>query len=721
MNKSCQKGVAHVPLVMQLKNLDCGAACLAMILAYYSKWISLEQLRSECGVSRDGVKATNIVKAARYHDLEADGYKGDIDGVLEEATFPCIIHWGFNHFVVLKGFRRGQAYINDPARGSIKVDMKEFGEKFTGILLIMKPNKKFMPSGKKKSIFGFVRRRIKGSGAAIIITFLISLVMGLLNLINPAFSRIFLDRLLTHQNPEWVSMFVIALIVFSLLQIIVDVFRTIYELKINGKLTVVGNTSYMWKILNLPLDYFSQTTSGDLRSRQSLNATVADTLIKIIAPLLINLAMMILYFLVMIRFNWFLTIIGVSCIFINMFVSRYIGYKRTNLSRVTMRDSANLTNTSVAGIEMIDTIKAAGAENGYFSKWASLQALVNKQKISIIKVTEYLGIIPKITNMIANDLILILGVFLVIQGDFTIGMVMQFQGYLGMFLEPSGQLISAGQSLQEMRVQMERIEDVMDYPDETFFAKDDMSISARHNKLKGNIEIKNLDFGYSKLSEPVIKNFNLNLKKGKSVALVGKTGCGKSTISKLLCGFYDFHNGEILFDGTPQKEIQKSVFKASVAVVDQDITLFEDTVINNIKMWDDSVSESEVIRAAKDAQIHDDIVQLPGGYRYTIKENGKNLSGGQRQRLEIARVLASNPSVIIMDEATSALDAKTEHNVIKAIEKRGITCIVVAHRLSAIRSCDQIIVLDKGVIIDSGTHKELYKNCDKYKELVTSE
>ncbi|MDO5328776.1 MAG: cysteine peptidase family C39 domain-containing protein [Coriobacteriia bacterium] len=721
MNKPRDKGVARVPLVMQLKNLDCGAACLAMVLAYYSKWVTLEQLRSECGVSRDGVKATNIVKTARFHDLEADGYKGEIDALLEEATYPCIIHWGFNHFVVLKGFRHGKAYINDPARGIVKVDMDEFSKMFTGIVLVMKPNENFEPSGKRKSVLRFVAKRLKGSSTAIIISFLISVITGLLNLINPAFSRVFLDKLLTHENPEWVGMFIAALFIFSLLQIIVDVVRTIYELKINGKLTVVGYTTFMWKLFNLPLDYFSQVSSGDLKTRQSLNASVSDTLIKIIAPLLVNFIMMIFYFVVMIKFSWSLTIIGLSCIFINMLVSRYIGYKRLNISRVSSRDSANLMNTGIAGIEMIDTIKAAGAENGYFTKWSSLQALVNKQKVSFIKVSEYLGMIPKLTNMIANDLILIFGVFLVIQGEFTIGMVMQFQAYLGMFLEPSESLISAGQSLQEMRMQMERIEDVMDYPDEQFFAKDDMSTNVMHNKLSGEVKVNNLFFGYSKLAEPVIKDFNLKLDVGKSVAIVGKTGCGKSTISKLLSGLYSPWDGEIIYDDKPINTIQKIVFNTSVGIVDQDIIMFEDTIMNNIKMWDDSITEADVIQAAKDAQIHDDIIQFSGGYKYIVKENGKNLSGGQRQRLEIARVLASNPSIIIMDEATSALDAKTEHNVIKAIEKRGITCIVVAHRLSAIRSCDQIIVLSKGEIVQTGTHKELYKNCKQYKDLVTSE
>ena len=312
------------------------------------------------------------------------------------------------------------------------------------------------------------------------------------------------------------------------------------------------------------------------------------------------------------------------------------------------------------------------------------------------------------------------GVYLAMQGRFTVGMIMAFQGFLGSFISPATLLISAGQSLQEMRTEMERIEDVMRYP--TDVPEDEpVSDNCEYDKLSGNIEMKNVTFGYSRLAEPLIENFNLSLKTGSRVAFVGPSGCGKSTLSKLISGLYKPWSGEILFDGKKISEIDRSVFTGSLAVVDQDIILFEDTIANNIKMWDNSIEDFEMIMAARDAQLHEDIMQREGGYQYKMTEGGKDFSGGQRQRMEIARVLAQDPTIIILDEATSALDAKTEYNVVNSIKDRGITCIVVAHRLSTIRDCDEIIVMDNGRVAERGTHDELMKKGGMYAELVTNE
>ena len=721
IKKPVSGGVAKVPVVMQMEALECGAASLAMILAYYDKWIPLEQVRSDCGVSRDGSNAANVLRAARSYGMIAKGYRYEPEELKKYGKFPCIVHWNFNHFVVLNGFKKDKAVLNDPAKGNYTVSMKVFDESFTGICLMFEPGDNFEPSGKPKSMMSFARERMKGSAVAVAFVILTSIISNLIGIINPAFSRIFLDRLLTGVNPEWFMPFIMALALIGIIQLVVSWISAVYSLKINGKMDAVGNTTLMWKVLRMPMEFFSQRMAGDICQRQSSNSNIAKTLVSTFAPLLLNTIMMIFYLVVMLRYSLVLTLIGLISIVVNFFVSRIISAKRVNITRVQMRDAGKLAGTTVAGIEMIETIKAAGAENGFFEKWAGYQASVNTAQVKYARLNQYLGLIPSAVSGITNIAVLMLGVYLVIQGEFTIGMVMAFQGFLSSFQAPAMTLISAGQTMQEMRTEMERIEDVMKYPTDVEYAEDEKDDGREYSKLSGNIELKNITFGYSKLAKPLISDFNLTLKPGQRIALVGGSGSGKSTIAKLISGLYKPWSGEILFDGKPMSEIDREVFTGSLAVVDQDIILFEDTIANNIKMWDKSIEDFEMIMAARDAQIHEDIMQRENGYQYKITEGGKDFSGGQRQRLEIARVLAQDPTIVILDEATSALDAKTEYEVVKAIKDRGITCIVVAHRLSTIRDCDEIIVLDYGEVKERGTHEELMKQGGLYTKLVTSE
>ena len=715
------RGAAKVPVVMQMEALECGAASLTMILAYYGKWIPLEQVRADCGVSRDGSNAKNVLKAARSYGLIAKGYRYESEDLKEKGKFPCIIHWNFNHFLVLDGFKGDKAVLNDPARGTYSVPMETFDKSFTGICLMFEPSETFEPGGKPKSVLEFAREKLRGAGTAVAFTVITAVITSLLGIINPAFSRIFLDRLLTGKNPDWFIPFLIALSALSVIEIILALIQAVFSARINAKIAAVGSTTYMWKVLRLPMEFFSQRMAGDIQQRQSENASVASGLVSTFAPLVIEACMMVFYLVVMLRYSWMLTLVGIASIAVNTFMSRVISKKRVNLTRVQMRDAGKLSGATVAGVEMIETIKASGAEDGYFEKWAGYQASVNTQKVKFAKLNQYLGLIPQMVTALSDTAVLALGVWLTMEGKFTIGMVMAFQGFLGSFMAPASRMISAGQTLQEMRTQMERIEDVMCYPTDVACENDHFDETEEYSKLSGTVEMKNVTFGYSRLAEPLIRDFNLTLKTGSRVAFVGTSGCGKSTLSKLISGLYQPWSGEILFDGKPQTAIDRSVFTGSLAVVDQDIILFEDTIANNIKMWDSSIEDFEMILAARDAQLHEDIMRRDGGYNYKLTEGGKDLSGGQRQRLEIARVLAQDPTIIILDEATSALDARTEYEVVQAIKDRGITCIVVAHRLSTIRDCDEIIVLDHGNVVERGTHEELYALNGFYTKLVTSD
>ena len=529
--------------------------------------------------------------------------------------------------------------------------------------------------------------------------------------------------MLPGREPQLFWPFIIGLSVLALIQIAAAWISAIYSLRLNGKMDVVGSSTYMWKVFRLPMEFFSQRMAGDIQQRKNTNSQIAAQIVTIFAPMLLNIIMMFFYLVVMLRYSVPLSLIGIASVVVQLFLSRIIANKRINVTRVMMRDSGKLSGYTVSGMEMIESIKASGAENGYFERWSGYQASVNAQNVNFGKIRYYLGMVPSLVSDTLSILITVLGVWLVMRGEFTPGMIFAFQGFLSSFMSPAVSLINSGQQMQEMRTNMERIEDVMEYPEDAALNPETEKIteSITYTKLSGDLVMKNVTFGYSRLDPPLIRDFNLDLKKGGSVAFVGASGCGKSTLSKLISNLYQPWSGEILFDGKPASEIDRSVFTGSVAVVDQDIILFEDPISDNIKMWDSSIEDFEMFLAARDAQIHTTILQREDGYRHRMVEGGKDFSGGERQRLEIARVLAMEPTIIIMDEATSALDARTEYDVVRSIRDRGITCIVIAHRLSTIRDCDEIIVLDQGSVVERGTHDELIEKGGLYKALVTSE
>ena len=717
------RGVAKVPQIMQMEALECGAACLTMILAYYGKWVPLEEVRVACGVSRDGSRASNVLKAARSYGLTAKGMTYSAEALRRKAHMPCILFWNFNHFVVLDGFKGKYAYLNDPARGQVKIPMEEFESAFTGVALILDKSDSFEPGGRKPDPFSYARLRLRGLGGAIAFVMLTAAITSIVSIVNTSLGQVFLDRILTTGNVDWLMLFIAILLVLAAISGIVSILNAVYLMRIQGKIAVVSSSRFMRHLLHLPAGFYAQRMVGDLQQRQSANETIAFQLVGQLAPILVNIAMLVLYLIVMIGYSVPLAFIGIIGVAANILVARHISNQRINISRAAMADTGKLYAATVSGIEMVETIKASGAETGYFGRWAGYQAAVNEGYVRMSRLNEYLGAIPAIVSQVVNIAVLALGIWLIVEGSFTPGSLLAFTGFLSAFMSPVTQLISLGQTVQEMQVQMERIEDVMNYPVDVPEEPEPLNPSegVGREKLYGQVDLEGLTFGYSPLEPPLIENFNLHIEPGQWVALVGSSGCGKSTIAKLVSGLYEPWSGEVKFDDTPIGDIPRAVLRGSLAVVDQDIVTFDDTVSDNVKLWDGSIEDYEVILACRDAGIHDVITSREGGYSSRILPGGRNFSGGQLQRLEIARVLAQDPTVIILDEATSALDTRTEAEVVKRIRDRGITCIVVAHRLSTIRDCDEIIVLEDGKVVERGKHDDLLELNGAYAALVRSD
>ena len=715
------KGVARVPVMMQLEWLECGAASLAMILAYYGKWVPIEQVRTDCSVSRDGVNAEKIYLAAKSYGLDVKVFKMSPEELREKGRFPCIIHWNMNHFVVLKGFRGKYVYLNDSARGAVRVTKKEFDESFTGIVMIMKPTERFQRDGKPASIYAFAKKRLSGMGGAIAFIAAVMLIFYIFNIVNFVASRFFVDHLLLEQNEQWAEPFLAVLLVLSVVQIAAEWARAVYSLRINGKMAAIGSTSYMWKVLRMPMDFFVQRRPGDIHAREAMNASIAGVFVNSLAPLAMNTVAVGLYLVLMLRRSVILSLFGIAVLTANVFLSGSVSRRRINITRVRLRDESKRDSTALAGIDLIESIKANGAESSFFRRWAGYQALVNLQTVEEKKVEQYLGQLPLFLVTLANYAVLAIGVYLTIRSEFTLGAVLMFQGFMSSFLSPAMSFVNAGQTMQEMRAQMERVEDVMQYRDDEAFREAEEGAEDVIGKIRGGIELKNVTFGYSKASAPIIENFSLSVKPGQWIALVGPSGCGKSTIAGMVAGLYQPWSGEILYDGKPRSAYPREALSSSLTVIDQEPSLFEGTVSNNIRMWDSSIMDFEVVCAARDAAIHKDVSEMVNGYQHKLRSGGRNLSGGQRQRLEIARALAMDPSVLILDEATSALDAATEYEVFSAIRNRGITCIVITHRLSVARDCDEIVVLDHGKAVEHGTHGSLMEKNGAYAKLIASE
>lgn len=716
------KGISKVPVMLQMEAVECGAASLAMVLAYYKKYIPLETVRSDCNVSRDGSSAKYIVMAARDYGLEAKGVKMSLERLRKQDTFPVIIHWNFNHFVVLCGFKGDKAIINDPAEGRVTVDMEEMEASFTGIVLTFKKGENFTPSGKPRSVWGFIKKYTKGSFAPLIFILTMQFFISVLDLIKPVFYKIFTDDLLIGNATEQAEPLFTAMIAVLLVLFVIEALRDVYLTRLQAKFKVKLSSSFMWHILRLPMDFFSQRFVGDIADRQRSSGDIGYTLYTQIAPVGFHAVMIGIYMTVMVFNDPSLSFIGIAAALFNIVLVLIVNKKNANDAKSVQRDAGKLSGSLVSTISMMETIKASGAEFGTFEKIAGYQVKYNNASLALSRRNTILGIVPQVLSDLGTSIVLVVGVAHIFNGQFTIGGLMAFQSIMGLFLTPVSDVVQSLSAFSSMTGNIERVEDVLNYDIESRPKCENQSETKEDiERLTGNIEIKNLTFAYGRLSPALIDDFNLTIEKGQMVALVGGSGSGKSTIAKIVTGLYKPRSGEILFDDKSIMDIDEKTFTSSLAMVDQNIELFHGSVRDNITMWDEDVPEEVLIQACKDACIHDDIMRLKGGYDAVIAEGGGNFSGGQRQKLEIARAFAVEPSILVLDEATSALDPTTEKLIMDAVRKRNMTCIIIAHRLSTIRDADKIIVLEYGKEVERGNHNELIEKDGQYAMLVRSE
>ncbi len=706
------------PTVLQMEALECGAASLGIILSHYGKYVPLEKLRVDCGVSRNGSTAANLTKAAKNYGLIVKAYKKEPEQ-LKTLPAPMIVFWKFYHFLVVEGFGKNKVYLNDPATGPRTVDTKTFDSSFTGVVMTFAPGPDFQPGGEKPRFYPILLKWLKGYRNSLLFLFLTGLALLIPGLAIPVFSKIFVDQVLIRQSGSWVLILLTGIALTALLRALLSWIQQRSLIRLEMSLSLKNSSKFLWHVLHLPMSFHTQRPAGDITMRVNINNQVAMLLSGQLGNTFLNLFLIVFYAGMMFYYSVPLTLAAIAVSLLNLLALRYISRKRVDSNQKLLQDNGQLFGLSSAGLQMIESLKATASESDFFSKWAGYQTkLLNiQQKLGIL--TQTLQVIPIFLTSLSTLIILFLGSKYIMGGIMTVGTFVAFQSLMASFNQPIVSLVNLGSALQDMQGGLKRIEDVYNYPATHPSLLENQSTQTNKTvKLQGYVELKDITFGYSLMEPPLITNFSLHLNPGSRVAIVGRTGCGKSTLANLVSGLYEPWSGEILLDGKHREEISYTTINNSIAMVDQNLFLFEGTVKENISFWDQTIPEKDLIQAAKEACIHVDVAARPGAYDSHVEENGKNFSGGQRQRIEIARALATKPSILILDEATSALDSQTEQQIDINIRKKGCTCLIIAHRLSTIRDCDEIIVMDRGQIVQRGTHQELMEQKGLYVELI---
>ena len=713
----------RTPTILQMEAVECGAAALGIILAYHGRRVSLEELRVACGVSRDGSKAISIVKAARAYGLSARGARLEIDQ-LRQQKFPAILFWNFNHFLVIDGFGGDVLYLNDPATGPRSVTLEEFNKAYTGVTLLFEPAAGFTPGGLRPNLIKALAQRLQQAKVALLFVALVSLALVIPGLIIPVFSQVFVDNYLIGQMDGWIKPLLLGMAATAVVRGMLTWLQQKYLLRLEIHLSLTGSARFFWHVLRLPMEFFRQRYAGDISQRVEANDRIANLLSGELATNAVNVVMLVFYLAVMTLYNWKLTLIGAILTALNLVALKAIARIRSDGNMLLLQDRGKLMATLIGGIQTIETIKASGAEDDFFSRWAGYKAKVNNTEQRLEFYTRLLSALPGLLSALINVAILGIGGAEVIKGSMSVGMLVAFQSLMASVTLPVTRLMMLAGKYQEAKGDMARLDDVMRYAIEPGFSPTsapaptpaDGAVPAQ-SKLQGLVELRDISFGYSRLEPPLITDFNLILKPGQRIALVGGSGSGKSTVARLVMGLNRPWSGAVLFDGQPREALERSTLLASLGCVEQESYLFEGSVRDNLTLWDDTLPQADMIQAARDAMIHDIVIGRKDGYDSVVGEAGAGFSGGQIQRLEIARALAIRPSILVLDEATSALDPSTETAIDTNIRARGCACLIVAHRLSTVRDADEIIVMDQGRIVERGTHAQLVANNGVYSQL----
>ncbi|MFC1770688.1 NHLP family bacteriocin export ABC transporter peptidase/permease/ATPase subunit [Candidatus Margulisiibacteriota bacterium] len=716
-----KKTTVKTPVILQMEAVECGAAALAIILEYYGRVVPLEKLRMECGVSRDGSRADTIVQVAEKHSLSPAAFRVEIED-LKRIEPPYIVFWCSNHFLVVEGFSEDEVYLNDPASGRRTEKISDFQNCFSNIVLTFKPKKVFKKTEKRPSLFFLLNKFLKNNSQPIKFVFLTCVLLILTSIVIPTVLRVFIDKVLIHELFSWTKPLLFAVLIIFLIQYGLFFLQRKTLDRLKNKLILIHSSSFLWRLFELPIRFFLQRSRGEISSRIDINVRVSKSITDKSAISFFELAGLVLYVLIMFFYDWLLTLISLACLSVYLGLFYFVSRQKDIINQKLVREHGNLVGTTTLGLHAMETLKATGAEDEFFERWSGFQTKAVNVQHELEVSRQGLNILPSFFNSIVIAVVLCLGSYRIISGELSIGLLMAFFLLLTIFLGPIKRMMQFGFVANQTKADLSRIDDIFKYKTLNIFGSDTGQEEAIGVvKLAGNIEIQNLSFGFTQLEPPLFEGFNLSLKPGSRIALVGPSGCGKTTLSKMICGLYMPWEGEILFDGKSFKEFSPAVLSNSLALVSQEIFLFEGTVRDNITLWDTTIPETIITKAAKDALIHEDIAARTGGYESHVEENGGNFSGGQRQRIEIARALATNPSILVLDEATSSLDPDTERIIDNNIRRRGCSCLVISHRLSTIKDCDEIIVLSKGQIAERGTHKELFENPDGlYRTLVVS-
>ena len=700
-------GRINTPTVLQMESVECGAACLTIVLAYYGRWVSLEEMRSACGVSRDGSKASNIVRAAMSYGLGLGSFRADM-GKLRELKPPLILHWNFNHFVVFEGFKgRNKARINDPATGPRTVLLDEMDRSFTGVALGFKPGENFVPGGTPPRLGQALGRRLRGHREGVLFVTLVSLALAVPLLVAPAFTRVFVDMVLVRGYADWLPPVLAGLGLLAAPLVALHWLQQRQLLRLENKIAIAESSRFLRHVLRLPMDFFAQRFAGDLAQRIAINNRVAQLLSRDLASNALDLVLILFFGALMLTYDVPLTLLGLAIVTLNVLALRWVQRQRVDANRQLQVEQGKVQGLLTSGLQLIESIKATAAESDFFAWFAGQQAKIVNIRQRLERYTQALDAVPPLLTSLAVTAILGFGSLRIIDGELTVGQLVAFQILMFGFVGPVERLVNLGGKLQVLEGDLSRLDDVLRHPAEDGAGAAALPGAEASSRLAGRVRLRGVSFGYSRLDPPLIKDFDLDLEPGSRVALVGASGSGKSTVARLVTGLYEPWEGEITFDGKPPHAVPVEVRRHSIASVDQEIFLFRGSVRENLSLWDPHLPLADITQAARDAEIHDEIELRPGGYDGPVLEGGGNWSGGQRQRLEIARALSRRPSILVLDEATSALDPITEERIDQNLRRRGATCLIIAHRLSTIRDADTIVVLDKGEVVQRGTHEEL--------------